>query len=71
LPEAITNAIVVLIGFAGTGKYTIGRELADRTGAKLIHNHPINNSRRAPSIGGISHWRNDRLFDRSQVYSYQ
>jgi hypothetical protein len=44
LPEAITNTIVVLIGFAGTGKYTIGRELAGRTGAKLIHNHLINNS---------------------------
>jgi shikimate kinase len=44
LPEAITNTIVVLIGFAGTGKYTIGRELADRMGAKLIHNHLINNS---------------------------
>jgi hypothetical protein len=44
LPEAITNTIVVLIGFAGTGKYTIGRELADRIGAKLIHNHLINNS---------------------------
>lgn len=40
----MTNTIIVLIGFAGTGKYTIGRELADRTGAKLIHNHLINNS---------------------------
>jgi hypothetical protein len=44
LPAANTNTIVVLIGFAGTGKYTIGRELADRMGAKLIHNHLINNS---------------------------
>lgn len=40
----MTNTIIVLIGFAGTGKYTIGRELADRTGANLIHNHLINNS---------------------------
>jgi len=44
LPEAITNTIIVLIGFAGTGKYTIGRELADRMAAKLIDNHLINNS---------------------------
>ena len=28
--------MIVLIGFAGTGKYTIGRELSRRTGAKLI-----------------------------------
>ena len=32
------------MGFAGTGKYTIGRALAARTGAKLIDNHLINNS---------------------------
>ena len=37
------NTIVLLIGFAGTGKFTIGRELCDRTGAKLIDNHLINN----------------------------
>ncbi|HJZ82388.1 MAG TPA: hypothetical protein VKD91_18645 [Pyrinomonadaceae bacterium] len=42
--QAIDNTIIVLIGFAGTGKYTIGRELAGRTGAKLIDNHLINNS---------------------------
>lgn len=42
--QAIENTIIVLMGFAGTGKYTIGRELADRTGAKLIDNHLINNS---------------------------
>ena len=42
--QAIDNTIIVLIGFAGTGKYTIGRELATRTGAKLIDNHLINNS---------------------------
>ena len=38
-----SNTIVVLIGFAGTGKYTIGRELCRRTGANLIDNHLINN----------------------------
>ena len=43
MAEALKNTIVVLIGFAGTGKYTIGRELADGTGAKLIDNHLINN----------------------------
>jgi hypothetical protein len=37
------NTMVALIGFAGTGKYTIGRELCRRTGAKLIDNHLINN----------------------------
>ena len=43
LDEPLRNTIVVLIGFAGTGKYTIGRELCRRTGAKLIDNHLINN----------------------------
>lgn len=41
--NALQNTMVVLIGFAGTGKYTIGRELCRRTGAKLIDNHLINN----------------------------
>jgi len=41
--DALDNTIVLLIGFAGTGKYTIGRELCRRTGAKLIDNHLINN----------------------------
>jgi hypothetical protein len=40
----LQNTIIVLFGFAGTGKYTIGRELARRTGAKLIDNHLINNA---------------------------
>src|SRR5687768_9500238 len=35
--------MIVLIGFAGTGKYTVGRELGELTGAKLIDNHLINN----------------------------
>ena len=39
----LRNTIIVLIGFAGTGKFTIGRELCERTGAKLIDNHLINN----------------------------
>ena len=41
--NAFQNTMVVLIGFAGTGKYTIGREVCRRTGAKLIDNHLINN----------------------------
>lgn len=40
---ALENTIIVLIGFAGTGKYTIGRVLCERTGAKLVDNHLINN----------------------------
>ena len=43
LTDKLKNSIIVLIGFAGTGKYTIGRELCERTGAKLIDNHLINN----------------------------
>jgi hypothetical protein len=39
----LQNTIVLLIGFAGTGKYTIGRELCQRTGATLVDNHLINN----------------------------
>ena len=41
--DALNNTIIVLIGFAGTGKYTIGRELCERTGARLIDNHLIAN----------------------------
>jgi len=44
LANALQNTVIVLMGFAGTGKYTIGRELAERIGAKLIDNHLINNS---------------------------
>lgn len=43
MQTSLDNTIVVLIGFAGTGKYTIGRALAERTGARLIDNHLINN----------------------------
>ena len=42
--DLLENTMIVLIGFAGTEqKYTIGRELSRRTGAKLIDNHLINN----------------------------
>lgn len=43
LSAPLDNTLVVLIGFAGTGKYTVGRLLAERTGARLVHNHLINN----------------------------
>ena len=43
LTSKLENTIIVVIGFAGTGKYTIGRELCELTGAKLIDNHLINN----------------------------
>jgi hypothetical protein len=39
----LENTIIVLTGFAGTGKYTIGRELCALTGVTLIDNHLINN----------------------------
>jgi hypothetical protein len=42
-PNKLENTIIALIGFAGTGKYTIARELCELTGAKLIDNHLINN----------------------------
>ncbi|HEX6477597.1 MAG TPA: hypothetical protein VF043_02040 [Ktedonobacteraceae bacterium] len=37
------NTIVYLIGYAGTGKYTIAKELARLTGAVIVDNHLINN----------------------------
>ena len=40
----LDNTIILLMGFAGTGKYTIARALSNHTGAKLIDNHLINNS---------------------------
>ena len=36
------NTIVYLIGYAGTSKYTIAKELATLTGAVLVDNHLIN-----------------------------
>lgn len=37
------TTIFHLIGAPGVGKYTIGRELAALTGARLVDNHSINN----------------------------
>ncbi len=36
------NTLIYLLGFSGTGKYTIGQEIARRTGASLIDNQLIN-----------------------------
>ncbi|MDT4955390.1 MAG: hypothetical protein QOJ02_3528 [Acidobacteriota bacterium] len=41
--KPLDTTIIILIGFAGTGKYTIGRVLSERTGARLVDNHLINN----------------------------
>jgi hypothetical protein len=37
------NTIFYLIGYPGTGKYTIAKEIAALTGAVLVDNHLINN----------------------------
>jgi hypothetical protein len=39
----LTNVIFYLVGFAGTGKLTIARELAPLLGAKIVDNHWVNN----------------------------
>jgi hypothetical protein len=37
------NTIIYLIGFAGTGKYTIAKEICRLTNARLVDNQLINN----------------------------
>ncbi len=37
------NTIIYLIGFPGTGKYTIALELANRTTIRIVDNQLINN----------------------------
>jgi dihydroorotase-like cyclic amidohydrolase len=37
------NTILYLIGYGGTGKYTIAKEIAALTGAVVVDNHLINN----------------------------
>lgn len=39
----VKNTIVYLIGYGGTGKYTIAREISALTGAVIVDNHLINN----------------------------
>lgn len=38
-----SNIILYLIGFAGTGKYTIAQEIAKKADFKVVDNHLINN----------------------------
>ncbi len=40
---ALKNTIIYLIGFPGVGKLTTARILCQKTGAKLVDNHMINN----------------------------
>jgi DUF438 domain-containing protein len=37
------NTLIYLIGFAGTGKYTIAKEIAKLAGFRVVDNHLINN----------------------------
>ena len=39
----LENTVYYLLGFAGTGKYTIAKALAERTGARVVDNHHILN----------------------------
>ncbi|MFN0148338.1 MAG: hypothetical protein ACKVT1_17700 [Dehalococcoidia bacterium] len=39
----MNNAIIYLIGYPGIGKYTIARAIADRTDARVLDNHLVNN----------------------------
>ena len=37
------NAIIYLIGYPGVGKYTIAKAISERTGARVLDNHLVNN----------------------------
>lgn len=37
------NTIIYLLGFPGTGKYTIAKEICKQADFKLVDNHLINN----------------------------
>jgi len=41
--QFMKNTIIYLIGFPGTGKYTIAQQLSAMSGAKLVDNHAISN----------------------------
>lgn len=41
--EKIENTIIYLVGFPGTGKYTVAREIAGMADFRIVDNHLINN----------------------------
>ena len=41
--KLMRNTMIYLIGFAGTGKFTIAKEICKSTEARLVDNHLINN----------------------------
>jgi predicted kinase len=51
------NVLVYLIGFAGVGKLTTARKLAELIDARVVDNHWINN----PIFGLIDRNRGERL----------
>ena len=38
------NTVIYLIGFAGTGKYTVAKELSKLNDFKIVHNHLVNDT---------------------------
>ncbi|WP_038465651.1 AAA family ATPase [Candidatus Odyssella acanthamoebae] len=55
------NTIIYLIGFAGTGKFTIAQEIAKLTNSKVVDNHLINN----PILSVIDAEQDTTLSDRA------
>lgn len=44
MPEnTVANTMIYLLGFPGTGKYTIAKEIVAQAGFRLVDNHLINN----------------------------
>lgn len=39
----LPNTFIYLLGFPGTGKYTVAQEIAARAGFRIVDNHLINN----------------------------
>lgn len=43
MKQKLKNTLIYLIGFPGTGKYTIAKEIIQQADVKLVDNHLINN----------------------------
>lgn len=43
MAEPLANTFIYLMGVAGTGKLTVARAIAAKTGARVVDNHLINN----------------------------